>query len=79
MASTKMAVVAILAALLLMAAAEPALATAPSLVPARKLQMPLTFGLLLILLKVEKKYVTSGLYFLTFACISNNLKKFEKE
>ena len=40
MASTKMAVVAILAALLLMAAAEPALATAPSLVPARKLQMP---------------------------------------
>uniref|UniRef100_A0A0D3HJH4 DUF5637 domain-containing protein n=1 Tax=Oryza barthii TaxID=65489 RepID=A0A0D3HJH4_9ORYZ len=32
-----MAVVAILAALLLM---EPALATAPSLVPARKLQMP---------------------------------------
>uniref|UniRef100_A0A0E0F3J8 DUF5637 domain-containing protein n=1 Tax=Oryza meridionalis TaxID=40149 RepID=A0A0E0F3J8_9ORYZ len=40
MASTKMAVVAILAALLLMAAVEPALATPPSLLPARKLQMP---------------------------------------
>lgn len=40
MATTKMAVVAILAALLLMAAVEPASATPPSMLAARKLQMP---------------------------------------
>lgn len=40
MATTKMAVVAILAALLLMAAVEPASATPPSKLAARKLQLP---------------------------------------